>query len=142
MFNFACLVFDRVPGRWLSRRSQVGSWVKLSICHPKINLLPWISCIGLLLNIFFFFFFTFFLIFQIYLQYSTHIYNTYLHYSYSIFISQYFEFVVLAKRTYQSLYGLKIQNLSEATNFHIRAFELPTSCRKMRFNNRSQQTLG
>ena len=28
-----------------------------------------------------FLFFTFFLIFQIYLQYSTHIYNTYLHYN-------------------------------------------------------------
>ena len=36
------------------RRSQTGSWpVKLSICHPKIHLLPWISCIGLLLNIYF-----------------------------------------------------------------------------------------
>ena len=34
---------------------------------------------------------------------------------------------------YQSLYGLKTYNLSEATNFHIRAFYLLTSCHMMQF---------
>ena len=36
---------------------------------------------------------------------------------------------------YQSLYGLKTNNLSEATNFHIRAFHLPTSCHMMQFKS-------
>ena len=34
---------------------------------------------------------------------------------------------------YQSLYGLKTEVRSEVTNFHIRAFHLPTSCHIMQF---------
>ena len=42
---------------------------------------------------------------------------------------------------YQSLYGLKTYNLSEATSFHIRAFHLPTSCHMLQFKGMKRQKL-
>ena len=53
-----------------------------------------------------------------------------------------FQISVLRKRnlnSYQSLYNLKIYNLSEATNFHIRAFHLPTSYHMMQFKGMKRQ---
>ena len=41
------------------------------------------------------------------------------------------QWLLLLLLTYQSLYGLKTYNLSEATYFHIRAFHLPTNCHMM-----------
>ena len=43
--------------------------------------------------------------------------------------------------SYQSLCSLKTCNLSEATNFHIRAFHLPTSCHMMQFKGVERQKL-
>ena len=40
----------------------------------------------------------------------------------------FYDVILYFRLPYQSLYGLKTEVLSEVTNFHIRAFHLPTSC--------------